>query len=37
MKAISGRDFARLLEPNGWELKRINSSHHMLPNYGYYG
>ena len=33
MKAISGRDFARLLQRKGWQLKRINGSHHifMLP------
>jgi predicted RNA binding protein YcfA (HicA-like mRNA interferase family) len=29
MKAISGKDFARLLERKGWELKRINGSHHI--------
>jgi predicted RNA binding protein YcfA (HicA-like mRNA interferase family) len=29
MKAISGKDFARLLEHKGWELKRINGSHHI--------
>ena len=29
MKTVSGKDFARLLEKNGWELKRINGSHHV--------
>jgi predicted RNA binding protein YcfA (HicA-like mRNA interferase family) len=29
MKAISGKDFARLLLRTGWELKRINGSHHI--------
>ena len=29
MKAISGKDFARLLERYGWALARINGSHHI--------
>ncbi|MGQ0761543.1 MAG: type II toxin-antitoxin system HicA family toxin [Acidobacteriota bacterium] len=29
MKAISGKDFARLLERHGWSLLRINGSHHI--------
>ena len=29
MKGISGRDFARLLESKGWELKRIKGTHHV--------
>ena len=29
MKAISGKDFARLLKKSGWELKRVNGSHHV--------
>jgi predicted RNA binding protein YcfA (HicA-like mRNA interferase family) len=29
MKAISGRDFARLVERHGWHLLRINGSHHI--------
>ena len=29
MKAISGKDFARILERRGWELRRINGSHHV--------
>ncbi len=29
MKAISGKEFAKLLEKKGWVLKRINGSHHI--------
>ena len=29
MKAISGKDFARLVERNGWRLLRVNGSHHI--------
>ena len=29
MKSISGKDLARLLEKHGWELKRVNGSHHI--------
>ncbi|MBL0716428.1 MAG: type II toxin-antitoxin system HicA family toxin [Desulfosarcina sp.] len=29
MKAISGKKLCRLLESQGWELKRINGSHHI--------
>jgi predicted RNA binding protein YcfA (HicA-like mRNA interferase family) len=29
MKAISGRQFAKLLESWGWVLLRINGSHHI--------
>jgi predicted RNA binding protein YcfA (HicA-like mRNA interferase family) len=29
MKAISGEEFAKLLENNGWFLARINGSHHI--------
>ena len=29
MKAISGKDFCRVLERNGWSLLRINGSHHI--------
>ena len=31
MKAISGREFCRILERHGWELLRVHGSHH------YYG
>jgi predicted RNA binding protein YcfA (HicA-like mRNA interferase family) len=26
---MSGREFARLVERNGWKLLRINGSHHI--------
>jgi predicted RNA binding protein YcfA (HicA-like mRNA interferase family) len=29
MKAISGRDFARVVERHGWRLLRVNGSHHI--------
>jgi predicted RNA binding protein YcfA (HicA-like mRNA interferase family) len=29
MKSMSGRDLAKVLEANGWELLRINGSHHI--------
>lgn len=29
MKAVSGRDFARLAEERGWVLLRAHGSHHI--------
>jgi len=29
LKSVSGKDFAKLLEKHGWELKRISGSHHI--------
>jgi len=29
MKAISGKEFAKILERYGWSLVRIKSSHHI--------
>ena len=29
MKPLSGRQFCRLLERNGWSLLRIDGSHHV--------
>jgi predicted RNA binding protein YcfA (HicA-like mRNA interferase family) len=29
MKSVSGRDFARVLERDGWNLLRISGSHHV--------
>lgn len=29
MKALSGRDFCRLLERKGWILARVAGSHHI--------
>lgn len=34
MKAISGKDFAKLLERKGWVLRRINGSHHIYSKEG---
>ncbi len=31
MKSITGKQFARVLERNGWELLRVNGSHHIYP------
>jgi predicted RNA binding protein YcfA (HicA-like mRNA interferase family) len=30
MKSISGKKFAKLLERNGWNLLRVNGSHHIF-------
>lgn len=30
MKQISGKDFVRVAERHGWQLKRIQGSHHIL-------
>ena len=35
MKQISGKDFAKILEHNGWKLMRIKGSHHIYEKYGY--
>jgi predicted RNA binding protein YcfA (HicA-like mRNA interferase family) len=29
VKSISGKDFARILEQKGWQLKRVKGSHHV--------
>jgi predicted RNA binding protein YcfA (HicA-like mRNA interferase family) len=29
MKSISGKEFAKVLEQNGWILLRIQGSHHI--------
>ncbi|MBW1993342.1 MAG: type II toxin-antitoxin system HicA family toxin [Deltaproteobacteria bacterium] len=34
MKAISGKEFAKLLEKKGWELRRVSGSHHIYVNEG---
>ena len=34
MKTISGKRLCRLLEGKGWELKRINGSHHIYAKVG---
>jgi len=34
MKAISGKQFCRILVSKDWELKRINGSHHIFTKAG---
>ena len=34
MKAISGRDFAKVLEKRGWKCQRVNGSHHIYTKAG---
>jgi predicted RNA binding protein YcfA (HicA-like mRNA interferase family) len=29
VKSVTGKEFCRLLEKRGWQLKRINGSHHI--------
>jgi predicted RNA binding protein YcfA (HicA-like mRNA interferase family) len=29
LKATSGPEFTKILEKNGWELKRVKGSHHV--------
>jgi predicted RNA binding protein YcfA (HicA-like mRNA interferase family) len=29
MKSISGKKFAKILETNGWQLLRVQGSHHI--------
>jgi predicted RNA binding protein YcfA (HicA-like mRNA interferase family) len=29
VKSVSGKEFARLLEKKGWQLKRVKGSHHV--------
>jgi predicted RNA binding protein YcfA (HicA-like mRNA interferase family) len=29
MKALSGKQLARLVESQGWELRRVHGSHHI--------
>lgn len=29
MKSVSGKEFCKILERNGWKLARINGSHHI--------
>jgi predicted RNA binding protein YcfA (HicA-like mRNA interferase family) len=29
VKSVSGKDFAKVLEKNGWSLPRIQGSHHI--------
>jgi predicted RNA binding protein YcfA (HicA-like mRNA interferase family) len=34
LKIISGLEFKKILEQNGWELKRIKGSHHVYVKVG---
>lgn len=34
MKAVSGKNFCKLIESKGWELKRVNGSHHIYAKVG---
>ena len=34
MKPVSGKDFAKLLERKGSELRRVNGSHHIYAKAG---
>lgn len=34
MKAISGKTLCKIVERNGWELKRITGSHHIYARKG---
>jgi len=29
MKSVSGKEFAKILERNGWTLLRVQGSHHI--------
>mgnify|MGYP001614344782 FL=1 len=34
MKALSGKEFSKLLEKNGWVLARVHGSHHVYTKEG---
>ncbi len=34
MKAVSGKRFCKILKSKGWELKRVNGSHHIFAKAG---
>jgi len=34
LKAISGKEFCKLVEAKGWKLQRINGSHHIYAKLG---
>lgn len=34
MKPVSGKQFCKILESHGWELKRITGSHHIYARSG---
>lgn len=35
MKAVSGKELAKILENNGWKLARIRGSHHIYVKEGH--
>ncbi len=35
MKQISGKEFGRLIQRRGWQLARINGSHHIFTKPGH--
>ncbi|MBX2997251.1 MAG: type II toxin-antitoxin system HicA family toxin [Caldilineaceae bacterium] len=34
MKSVTGKEFCKLLEQQGWQLKRIHGSHHIYTKEG---
>jgi predicted RNA binding protein YcfA (HicA-like mRNA interferase family) len=34
LKPITGPDLCRVLEENGWQLRRVNGSHHIFSKKG---
>ncbi len=36
MKTVSGKEFAKILEKNGWALARVKGSHHIYFTKGKY-
>ena len=34
MKQVSGKQFIKIIEKKGWQLKRINGSHHIFSKSG---
>lgn len=34
MKSVSGKEFARVLEQHGWQLLRVQGSHHIYGRVG---
>lgn len=35
MKAVSGKDLCKVLEREGWKLKRVRGSHHIYQKEGF--
>jgi len=34
VKTVSGKEFAKILTQHGWQLRRINGSHHIFTKNG---